>query len=226
MAEKRKMKLLDDVSVNDTILESFCMKFILFIVLLMPCILFAENDVVNRERQAKTISSSNLVLAENSIIGLKETIETLKKLSPIPVLFPSKIPRSNMDHLYASQSSYSDYKKSWIINIDATANCHGAHICNVGSLMANKSGVLSKTYEYHDNGPDLKKGEKEVVQLAKGYIGYFTPGHALADYWPQSLEWQMDGILYTLSWKETTDNMENEKKTMISMVNLAINSET
>jgi len=57
------------------------------------------------------------------------------------------------------------------------------------------------------------------VILANNITGYYTPGHAEADWHMPSMEWQVGNILYLLTW----NIKENAKQALKEMANSGIN---
>jgi hypothetical protein len=160
-----------------------------------------------------------MIPAKIAITGLAKTLSDVKQASPLAVMFPTQVPFSTKTpKLYSSQSSYftdPDYKKYWIINVDASADCNGAHYCNVGTLSAEKDGKLETKYDIALN----KSLAKQEIKLNNGTTAYLTPGHAGADYQATTVEWQKNNVLYKLTW-----NIEakDEKAVIVDMVNSAL----
>jgi hypothetical protein len=157
--------------------------------------------------------------ASNAVSGLDKTIAEVKKASPLPVLFPTKIPVSDKTpKLYSSYSSYftnPDFKKYWTINVDASSDCNGAHYCNIGALAAEKDGKLESSYEA---APKIKR-MKQIIKLQNGSTAYFTPGHAEADFHSTMIEWQSKDVLYKLTWNIRSGD---EKAIITKMANSAL----
>lgn len=121
------------------------------------------------------------------------------------VSFPSQVPVTNADNkLYANVDKYAD--NGYVINVDASADCAGAHYCNTGSLVIQK-----------DQKVVVDKKATAKTTLTNGIQGYFTHGGAKADYWPATIQWRNGTILYTLGWKDIED-----KKAYIKMANSVI----
>jgi len=155
-----------------------------------------------------------LIKANKIIPTLDLTIAEIKKHSTIPVLFPQLLPDDMKHPIYYSsvgQLANPD-TKSYLMNIDYTPDCKGVHVCNVGYLLA-KLGEKPTMMNDMQN-----KSITEIVTLAKNIQGYYTPGHAMGSYFPPSLQWEQNGVLYTLSW----DDHLAKKDTMIIMANSAI----
>ncbi|VVC76979.1 hypothetical protein AQUSIP_23060 [Aquicella siphonis] len=170
--------------------------------------------------QSKT---PQLVTADKVIRNLNQVIEQVKKQSQLSVMFPTSIPKGEQPTLYAMQSSLydkPDYNQFWEITVASTPDCQ-MHGCVVGSLSVNTKGKLEKEYSQPPFGQNNKPLPKQEVKLENGLTGYFTPGHAEADWHAPALEWQMNGVLYTLSW----DMPGDAKMVLVKMANSALKSQ-
>lgn len=151
--------------------------------------------------------SGNAQTPHEGIKNLPAALQKAEKELGFPILFPSSIPATE-NNLYA----YADVTNagSVIISIDSTENCHGAKFCSNGAVSIKKAGT-----------PEIREDRSgktitEVVPLQGNIKGYYTPGHAKADYWPTSLQWIYQGALYDLSWSAT------DRKGIIDMANSAL----
>jgi len=161
---------------------------------------------------------SNMMPAK-SIVGLTKAINQAKKASSLPVLFPKKVPRDSTIKTYYASTSLTNipHGVNYIINVDRTKKCHGAHYCNIGTLFAETNANPQVRYD---------RNHKEItvpVKLSNNYKGYFTPSHAMGDFWPAMLQWRNNGTLYTLSWNVNPPT--KEKATLITMANSIIDQE-
>lgn len=149
---------------------------------------------------ADNLYSIQMVNATDVIQGITQAISDTKSQTPLDVVFPNQIPDPGAT-LYASYSSYSlnpDYKSFWQISADATPECKGKRICNIGVVTAEKGRSIETTY---DNLPDEKKLPKQRVTLTSGITAYYTPTHTEANRIYSTIEWQKNGVLYTMRWK-------------------------
>ncbi|MEO8402754.1 MAG: hypothetical protein ABI597_13365 [Gammaproteobacteria bacterium] len=147
----------------------------------------------------------------NYINNLDAVLKNAKNNSNMSVIFPAEVPTSHVK-LYASETSRSDF---WAIYIDSTADCNGAHFCNVGYIMAQNKGKIEQIYF------DMKthtKIKKQSIMLADGLPAVYTPGHAEGDWHNPSLEWKLDDVAYMLTWQ----NGVNIKKALVTMANSAM----
>ena len=70
---------------------------------------------------------------------------------------------------------------------------------------------------------DMNNKEITVpVKLERGVKAYFTPAHALGDFWPTRLEWRCQHVLYSLTWQLKP---ADEKAIIMKMANSAIADE-
>jgi hypothetical protein len=142
-------------------------------------------------------------ISASSLINRQKVFNELKRRSPLPVIFPTKIPaQKNNQPLYVSVSGYgignSDYAKFWQINVDTTPTCQGVRVCNIGFLAAQRQGKLTPDYQ---TLPGNRNHLKEKVVLPGNITGYYTPFHIEAGGVNPTLEWRVNNILYMLSWK-------------------------
>jgi hypothetical protein len=156
-----------------------------------------------------------------AILNQQAVINTLKNQSSLPVLFPAKISRPGAQKLYLSASSYGinpDYQKFWQLNIDATPTCQGTKVCNIGFISAEKNGQLDL---YYSTLPENKNHLKQRVKLKNNITGYYTPFHIQAGGVNPTLEWQVNHVLYTLTWRIQAEPAQ-QKQTLVEMANSAI----
>jgi len=149
------------------------------------------------------------------IKGLAEEIKFIKSKTKRAVPFPHLVPKSD-ERLFAVQSSYDskpNYREYWNISITTDPKCV-AKTCLVGSLTASRTDKLDLDYIEAPFDPNLKPIPKVKIKLNRGFIVYFTPGHAEGDWHSPSLEWQQDGVLYHLSWIIAS----HEKQTLMGML--------
>jgi hypothetical protein len=165
---------------------------------------------------AEAHGSVQFVPAAEAITDLNHTLEQVSKQSKLPVLFPTAVPISRQNKLFAFSAKAPDYNQYWQIAVTTNAQCR-IHGCIVGSVSAQKEGKLEKNY-IQALVPKVTYALKQKVKLKNNVIGYFTPGHAEADWHPPAMEWQIDGVSYVLSW----DIKENSKQVLSTMANTAI----
>ncbi|MGD9107787.1 MAG: hypothetical protein PVI75_01270 [Gammaproteobacteria bacterium] len=154
-----------------------------------------------------------------SIVGLPRAIAKVKKKSTLPILFPKQVPVDPEIKTYYASTSLTNIPLgiNYIINVDRTKKCNGAHYCNIGMLQAESK---ANPQMYYD------RNHQEItvpVKLDKDFKGYFTPSHAMGDFWPAMLQWRNNGTLYTLSWN--VNPQAKEKYALIKMANSIIAQE-
>jgi hypothetical protein len=139
----------------------------------------------------------------------------------MPALFPTQIPQQQTK-LYASYNSLyakPNYNQYWEIAIKNDPHCQ-VRGCVIGNMTATRDGKLTFDYLHAPIGPNAKTISKQKISLANNIVGYFTPGHAEADWHPPMMEWQMNKILYVLSW----EIKEDAQQVLASVANSAIQS--
>lgn len=154
--------------------------------------------------------AANLVPANSITLNLTTATNAAIKNSDVPVLYPQVLPKnSNIDKYFVfSDSRPSSYV--YAINFDPTRDCQGAHYCNMGTIYAQKNGYPQILFD--NNNKEIT----QVITLANHQKAYFTPGHAMADYWNPQVQWRAKNVLYTLAWKDAVKN------DLIQMANSAI----
>lgn len=169
--------------------------------------------------EAKPQAGEKMTVADKAIKNLATAMAFIEKNSSVPVVFPKQVPQTSKTTLYAVTSGVgekSDYSKHWWINAANSATC-ATRGCIVGSVDAEKDGKLELSYVTAED-QFQKPIPKEKVALAKQLTGYYTPGHAEADWHMPSVEWSESGVLYHIAW----DMKGDAKKTLIEMANTAI----
>jgi hypothetical protein len=176
----------------------FALLFTSFFTFITTC--YAENQI-------QTVMAPVSSLISN----IQKTIAEVKAKTAIPVLFPTTIPVNSKQKKYFASSDLSQANQgnSYTINIDSTKDCHGIHYCNLGYVSAKKD---ANWQLYSDMA---NKNITVPITLAHHIKGYFTPGHAMGDYFPANIQWKENDVLYTISW-DTTDTV------ILNMANSAI----
>lgn len=170
-------------------------KIVLICILLIPCLSFA---------------TPKMVTAKKAVTNLPTVLTKLTLKTDTEIVFPHKVPTTSKKKYYAYAEST---KSGYVIYIDNTPECHGVHNCNIGSITAEKAGNPQIYY-------DIQNKEITVpVVLTRGFKGYYTPGHAMGDYWPPRLEWRRDNMLYSLSWQLDNSTAED---TLLHMANTTL----
>ncbi|MBS0350919.1 MAG: hypothetical protein JSR33_07020, partial [Proteobacteria bacterium] len=133
----------------------------------------------------------SLKWVNSDIDNLKMALAKISVKSNIPVFFPSKYPfsKTNPKLLYAFGTALggANYQKAWQISVDATPDCHGTHVCNIGFLTAENKSNIEQSYI---SLPNNQKHLKEVINLKNGTTAYYTPFHIEAGGVNPTLEWK------------------------------------
>jgi hypothetical protein len=146
------------------------------------------------------------------ISNLTSTLNLLKQQTDVPILFPRKIPRNPNGKKYFIYTELTD--QGYRIYIDDNKDCKGVHSCNIGIVSAEKNG---KPEIYTDRN---NKVITVPIILPNKTQAFFTPAHAMGDYWPTNLQWQNNQILYSISWQLAP---KTEREIIIAM---AANAQT
>lgn len=158
-----------------------------------------------------------MLAASSAVQDLTKTIADAKKKTNVPIVFPSIVPAPAAGVKYYASSDFSAVSNgiSYIINIDASKDCNGAHYCNIGSLRA-EQGANPQVY-YDRNNKEITV----TFSLPHNIKGFYTPGHAMGDYFSPNIQWRDKNILYTLNWNANLGS--SEQGTLTKMVSSAIN---
>ncbi|AQS87838.1 hypothetical protein [Neoasaia chiangmaiensis] len=112
--------------------------------------------------------------------------------------FPTQIPVTQPVFAYA------DSADSGTISFDRTADCHGAHYCNIGTFRIDRASI--------DRMKDMK-GRSITRRLRDGT--FFTPAHVMADSFPAQLQWRAGQQTVTISWANLPP--QEERATLTAM---------
>lgn len=154
----------------------------------------------------------NLVAAHNLINNLDKAKAEAKQKTEVPVLFPKRIASDPAIKIYYATTDLTA-APGYRIYVDSSKDCHGMHTCNIGSVSAEIGGNPVIYYDMNN---------KEItipVMLANNLKGYYTPAHAMGDFWPTMLVWRDKNVLYTITWQLKP---KIEKNAIITMANSMI----
>lgn len=171
---------------------------IFLLCLLLPVITFAQPNIQWRP-------------IKEAIINYSAFMQKLPAGNKIPIVLPSRIMLINQKKVYAYFEQPDD--NHYIISFDSTENCHGAKYCNQGSIQAKLAANPQVYYDMQN-----KELTKRIL-LNDARPGYFTPSHAMADYWPAMMVWRNDNILYSLSWRLPSTQRNVQETLMREMAN-------
>lgn len=140
--------------------------------------------------------ADKMIDSTKGIANLSQALATLPAQTAIPVVFPTEIPKNpTLKQLYAYVDPSQVGKNFYTVDIDSTSACHGAHYCNVGTFQVSTTG---QPQNYTDMN---NKNLTQVINLSSTQKAYYTPGHAMADYFPPTLEWRDANYFYQLIWQ-------------------------
>lgn len=154
--------------------------------------------------------SQAMLATDKATIGLSQAIAALKAQGIKQIAFPTVVPTPAANAHYFVSTELKPNNVDYIVSFDNTEDCRGAHYCNVGSIS---SDIQGNPTIYFDNQ------DQEITQkiiLDNGHSIYYTPGHAMGDFWPARVEWRCATTLYTLSWAL---DAEDERAALLKMVN-------
>ncbi len=172
--------------------------FVLFAAIFFANITYAANN-----------TQVPLISATEAIQNLSDAVNTAKKDSNARVVFPQLVPKASKPYFASVDATAKTRGASYVINIDKTKTCNGVHVCNVGYVQAELRGNPQIYYDINN------KEITEPVMLANHIKGYFTPGHAMGDFFPASIQWRDRDVLYSITW-------QTDRDTMIKIANSAI----
>jgi tetratricopeptide (TPR) repeat protein len=155
-----------------------------------------------------TILQNNQILAQEAHV-FRTTIQSLKKVTDIPIRLPSQLPISlTQQRLYLrSQGNTNSYS----IVLESHPQCAGTNACYVGSFSAKRE------------GKGIMDGER--VSLSNGITASYRPLSCGASCTPPSIEWGQNGVTYIIQMRVTRDKTE-AKREMIQLANLSISGNT
>jgi hypothetical protein len=142
-------------------------------------------------------------IAADPYVRTEDIVPNLANVVVYPALLPA---RDANAPLYAYIETRND---DYTLSLDSERGCKGAHYCSVGALAVSKGRAPDMQRDM--NGRDITV----AVRLSDGQPAFFTPGHAMGDYWPAQIQWMRNGALYSLSWNGPFP--DGEKQTMMKM---------
>ncbi len=148
------------------------------------------------------------VPTEKASIGVSQAVAHLKSQEVREVLLPETVPAPKPGNHYFVSSEIKPNTLDYSVFFDASADCHGSHHCSLGQLATEFQG--SPSIYYNRNNQEIT----QRIMLAKNAPAYFTPSHAMGDFWPARVEWRCGNSLYTLSWSLPP---KDEKAALLTM---------
>ena len=147
-------------------------------------------------------ANDSLVNSTAYIVNLNASLTSLQSKTDLPLMFPKQVPQtSGLKKLYVSFDPTLVNNNSYWISIDSSKDCQGAHYCNIGSLKVARIGDPQIYYAMN------KQALTKTINLSSRQKAYYTPGHAMGDYWPPMLEWRDQKYFYQLIWQVDSANV-------------------
>lgn len=157
---------------------------------------------------------SGLINADMQILNWDEQLSQLKTKTHLHIVFPTQIPADKDNAFYYVYGEVSQGKvTNYTLSASKEENCEGKKVCTVGFIRG-EEGATPENYTDRNNQPIT-----QPVTLSHHIQGYFTPAHAMGDFWPGQVSWKCKNTLYTLSWNLPG---EEEKDLLIEMANSSI----
>lgn len=164
---------------------------------------------------AKPAVPADMVKAISKITGLEQALAAARKDAGVAVQFPAVIPKTEKSYFANYDTGSKQFGFNYMINVDATADCHGVKYCNVGMVSARANAAVDKMTNRHH------KAITVAVKLADGTSAYYTPGHAMGDYFPASIQWVDHKVLYMISWNFATGSVKDTRAALVTMADSA-----
>lgn len=154
-----------------------------------------------------TLAADNWLASDKAVLNYLEAVGKVQSIKDVPMAVPKNLPNGGTYYMTVDK----DNDKQYTIYFDRTPNCKGVKVCNVGSIVASK--FENPQIYYDQNNQPLT----QEVTLKDGHKAYFTPGHALGDFWPARIEWRKSIWLLQLSWNSAPGT--DEKKILVNLAN-------
>lgn len=161
--------------------------------------------------------TKQMMNSNDHIKNLDQVLTQVKKDTNQTPVFPAVIPKTSKSYYASSDATSQQNGFNYMINIDSTPDCNGAKYCNVGRVSAQKG-----------TQPDLMKDKnnKQVtvpITLADGTQAFYTPGHAMGDYFPANVQWVDQNTIYMITWNGEPKSEKMMRAALITMANSAKN---
>lgn len=153
------------------------------------------------------LADSNWKNSEKAVLNYLEAIGKVQKIKDVPISMPKSLPNHGTYYMSVKKLRHNQY----MISFDNSKNCKAVKTCNVGSVIATK--YQNPEIYYNRNN----KAITEQVILSDKTKAFFTPAHAMADYWPARLEWRSGPWLLQLNWN--IKNQQDEKQVLVKLAN-------
>ena len=157
----------------------------------------------------KATAAGSMVATDKVAVHLSKAITVLKAQGIQTVVLPTVVPAPTANAHYFIYAELIPNRVDYVLSFDNTEKCEGAHYCNAGSLSTE---IQGNPLIYFDN---QNQEITEKIIMKKGHAVYYTPSHAMGDFWPGRVEWRCGPTLYTLSWALPAGD---EKAALLKMV--------
>lgn len=160
---------------------------------------------INANATVAWIKTSDIQNFNHAVAGAS------KNTAGLPVIFPAALPQAKGVTYYANYDLAPD---GYDLYIDSTADCAGAHACNLFMLNASNTPIKSLPVYKNMEGQTMTSS----ITLSNGTQANYTQGFAMADYWNPQIAWQQSQNTYTFSWKGV-QSPDRTRKGSLKMVN-------
>ncbi len=152
------------------------------------------------------MAASQWLASDKAVLNYLEAMNNVKSIKDVPINMPKALPGDKTYYMTVKKVHHNQFN----IYFDSTKKCNGVKTCSVGSILLIKMGN-PQIYYNRDN-----KAITQEVILKNGHKAYFTPAHAMADYWPARMEWRQGPWLLQLNW---TAPKNSEKQDLVKLAN-------
>ncbi len=138
--------------------------------------------------------------------ALAPVLPELKQHTPLAILLPARLPALLGAGVYSSAEGS---PTGYTIRLESESDCHGAEVCFVGALKAEKGGAFSFP---------------EAVQIDKVIQGRYQPATCAGTCSPPAIEWKLNGVLYTAQLNLRARNAKDQRSAMLQLAESAVRS--
>jgi hypothetical protein len=138
--------------------------------------------------------------------ALAPVLQELKQKTAVPILLPTRLPALLGPGVYASAEGSA---AGYTIRLESESDCHGAEVCFVGSLKAEKGGAFTFP---------------EAVPIDKVVQGRYQPATCTGTCSPPAIEWKLNGVLYTAQLNLRARNAKDQRSAMLQLAESAVRS--
>src|ERR1700722_5329945 len=138
--------------------------------------------------------------------ALAPALQELKQHTPLAILLPTRLPALLGQGVYPSAEGS---PTGYTIRLESDPDCHGAEVCFVGALKAEKGGAFSFP---------------EAVQIDKVVQGRYQPATCTGTCTPPAIEWKLNGVLYTVQLNLRARNAKDQRSAMLQLAESSVRS--